>query len=62
MNSLPGANRRKHSRYFWQFDSKTFNNLMALFKYPHSYVGGFMLNPIKTIFSRTVSDAIIHHL
>ena len=35
---------------------------MALFKYPHSYVGGFMLNPIKTIFSRTVSDAIIHHL
>ena len=41
---------------------RTFNNLMALLKYPNSYVGDFMLNPFKTIFSRTVSDAIIRHL
>ncbi len=59
---MPGANRREHSRYLRQFDARTFNNLMALLKYPNSYVGGFMLNPFKTVFSRTVSDAIIRHL
>ena len=59
---MPGTNRREHSRYLRQFDVRTFNNLMALLKYSNSYVGSFMLNSFKTIFSQTVSDAIIRHL